>query len=189
MPRKTKEELEENRNARKYVISLKSHLATTRFNSQTREENRVYRERKNHAGCIYGTPNTISSAVPLNTNVFVLEMDNTKNEVFAIGLIINKPPSSNHNIYSDYNYNLYSYSGKYRIERSQMTTQEQEIMKVFDYLCFRGPMHQKRHHGITLFPAKLLWRCKDIIDLVKFVEDMFKRFISEYKKTNTTAKI
>ena len=189
MPVRTDEEREENRLARIHLTSFKSYLATTRFNTQTREENRVYREQKKHNGCVYGTPNLISSTVPLNSNVFVLEMDNDKNEVFAIGLVINKPHCSKYHIYRDYNYNLYGYSGKYRIQRTQMSEEEQEIMKVFDQLCFRGPMHQKRHHGITLFPAKILWRCKDIMNLVKFVEDMFKRYISEHKKSNDTAKI
>ena len=66
-------------------------LASTRFNSITREENLAYRRKKEYDGCIYGSPVKISSKVPENRYMFVFEMDISPDvkDIIGIGLIQN----------------------------------------------------------------------------------------------------
>jgi hypothetical protein len=54
-----------------------------------------------------------------------------------------------------------------------MTEEEEEIMKVFDTVCFKGASNMKRGQGITAFPIELLYRVSKTKDLVEFVRQMF----------------
>ena len=63
--------------------------------------------------------------------------------------------------------------GATRIPRESMTEEEDEIMKVFDTLCFKGATNMKRGQGITAFPVELLYRVSNTKDLVEFVKQMF----------------
>jgi hypothetical protein len=163
---------------REYAKQYKDRfLLTTRFNQYTADENAKYREKKLPDGCVYGTPITVSNRIPLDSKLFILEMNNDENRILGIGLVINKPHFNKHKIYCEANYNRYSYVGKYRISRENMSEEEEVLMKIFDKLCFQGKFHMKRGHGMTAFPMKILYRCRNIIDLVKSVEDMFKKRI------------
>ena len=64
-------------------------LATTRFNTETWQENIEWREKNNHKGCIYGTPKEIGVDITPNIPMFILEMHNDENKVKGIGLIKN----------------------------------------------------------------------------------------------------
>jgi hypothetical protein len=167
---------EENKRIKEFEKQFKkSYLLTTRFNNQTFNEYRKYCEKKKFSGCFYNTPILVSKKIPLNSNLFILEMNNDINKIVGIGLLINEPIYNKYRVYKDNNYNIYSYIGKYRIERESMTTEEETIMKIFDYLCFKGQNHMKRGQGITSFSSKILYRCREIINLVKSVEEMFKK--------------
>jgi len=159
----------------------KSFLMTTRFNNKTANENKTYREKKKHTGCFYNTPTMISDRIPKESNIFILEMNNDTNQIIGVGLIINKPVYNHYKVYTNNDYNIHTYIGKYRVDRNEMTTDEEFIMKIFDELCFKGKNHMKRGQGITLFPCKILYRCRNIIDLVKSIENMFKNRINECK--------
>ena len=71
--------------------------------------------------------------------------------------------------------------GKTRIDRNTMNEEEEEIMKVFDILCFTGKRHQKRLSGIKAFPMDMIYkmslRSKELgkMDLVDFITEMFKK--------------
>ena len=56
-----------------------------------------------------------------------------------------------------------------------MDKMEDDIMKVFDTLCFKGKRNLKRLKGIKRFPIDMLYYCKEILDIVVFVSDMFKK--------------
>jgi len=148
---------------------------TTRFNNTTQLENQVFREKKQITGCFYNTPIRVSEKIPKDINLMVLEMNNDINQITAIGLVINKTYYNNLKMYSNSDYNKYTYHGKYRIARETMTPEEEEIMKILDKLCFQGQNHMKRGQGITAFPSKILYRCRKLIDLVSSLEDMFKK--------------
>jgi hypothetical protein len=155
----------------------KYYLMTTRFNNWTENENREFREKKNHTGCFYNTPTMITNRIPKETNLLVLEMNNETNSIVGVGFIVNKPIYKYYKVYSNSDYNINTYIGKYRIDRKEMIPEEEFIMKIFDKLCFQGKFHMKRGQGITAFPMKIIYRCRKIIDLVKSVENMFKRRI------------
>ena len=102
-------------------------------------------------------------------------MDNDNNKILGIGMVRNKPSPKKHYVYNNGNYNRYVYTGNIRIDRGDMTEEEDTIMRVFDILCFTGNRHMKRGQGLKSFPVDMLYKCSKKIDLVAFIKDMFKR--------------
>lgn len=93
----------------------------------------------------------------------------------GIGMIKNHPICGKFNMYEEGNFNRYTYIGKYRIDRMDMTEMEENVMKAFDILCFTGNRHLKRGKGITSYPPYMLFKCQSVMDLVAFISDMFKK--------------
>jgi len=106
--------------------------------------------------------------------MFILEMNNDTNQIMGIGLVRNHPILNKYHVYDNGNYNRYVYVGKNRIDRADMSEKEEQIMKVFDILCFTGNRHMKRGQGLKSFPTDILYRCSKKVDLVKFISEMFK---------------
>ena len=158
-----------------YMALSKSVIATTRFNNTTYQENKEYREDKRHPyACIYNGTQPVSQYIRPDTDIYVLEMNNDINMIMGIGFIRNDPIYNKYKIYQEEKYNVFSYIGKHRIDRSEMSDKEEQIMQVFDILCFKGKCHLKRLKGIKTFPIDMLYNCKHIIDLVDFTKEMFK---------------
>lgn len=157
-----------------YRKQFKHHLTTTRFNNLTWCENNIYRQQHPKIGCIYPTTEPNGQTIPEEANLFVLEMNNEQNRIMGIGLVKNKPIYNKYHVYSDPKYNYFAYIGKYRIDRTNMTNEEERIMKVFDILCFKGARHMKRLVGLKAFPIDMLYNCRTILDLVEFITTMFK---------------
>jgi hypothetical protein len=179
--RKKIEKKNENIKIRNYKSTVRTHLLTSRFNTETRKQNEIYRNEKWPNGCIYCSPEQISHHIPINSKIIVLEMDNDMNQIFGIGLLVNKPFFNKYYIYADENYNRYNYIGKYRIKREDLNTTEEAVFKALDILCFKGNEHMKRGHGIKAFPTKLLMNCSDTFEITPFIEDMFKTRFSKVK--------
>ena len=59
-------------------------LAVTRFNDQTWKENVMYRNSRQNNGCIYNSPRRISPLIYPDTVIFVIEMNNQKNQIEGI---------------------------------------------------------------------------------------------------------
>jgi hypothetical protein len=176
---------QEKKEATNYCKTMKSHLMVTIFNEKTRKENEMYREQKMPNGAaIYCSPLPVTASIPLGENLMVLEMNNDTNKIIAVGIVQNRPHIEKYSVYKDVNdsYNRFVYMGKYRIRREDMTPEEERIMKVFDSLCFKGNYHMKRGQGIRSFPAVVLWRCRSIINLVDFVEKMFRTRVNKSPK-------
>jgi len=167
---------------REFQKSLRKFLVTTRFNNHTWNENIAYRQRFSKIGCIYPTPQANSQSIPNEAILYVLEMNNDTNQIMGIGLIRNHAYIQQHRVYSEPNYNRYAYLGKMRIDRQDMSEEEERIMKVFDILCFRGSRHMKRLLGIKSFPVDILYRCKPIVDFVDFIGKMFEKRMVETNK-------
>ena len=167
-------------NMNKFVI------ATTRFNDETWEENKEWRKRHDWKGCVYGTPRRVSETFMPNAPIFVLEMHNDKNKVQGVGLIKNAIVINEyHNIYSDRNYNRYTYKSMYRVDRKEMTPEEKKIIRVFDVVLFTGSTHLKRGQGIIKVPDRITGT--KYIDLFVFFKTMFKnRFKSKYETESET---
>jgi hypothetical protein len=162
-----------------YKLNLKHYLLTTRFNNYTWHENQSFREAHQGIGCIYCSPEPIASHISSDKIIFMLEMNNDTNRIVGIGMVRNHPFCQKYHVYQHDNYNRYSYVGKHRIDRSEMTEEEERIMQIFDILCFKGNKHMKRGHGLKTFPIDILYRCSKKIDLVDSVCDMFKNHIKQ----------
>jgi len=177
--RKKLEKKQENIRIRKFKSEMRTFILTSRFNTETRLQNEKYRNQKWPNGCVYCTPEQISQKIPIDAKMIVLEMDNDKNTIFGAGMLLNKPFFNKHSVYTDDNYNRYSYIGKYRIKREELTEQEEAVFKALDILCFTGNDHMKRGHGLKSFPTKLLMNCSTVINMNHYIEDMFKRRFSK----------
>jgi hypothetical protein len=157
---------------------------TQRFNTETYEANRAFCQKRIPKGCAYGSPILLSNAIPVNAPVMVIEMNIETNRIMGIGLITNMPHKCKYRIYDDSiekhaEYNRYAYVGKYRIDRAEMTEHENRIIRAFEIMCFYGKDHIKRGRGLLCFPLKKLWYAKDVIDLVQFIQNMFRHRINK----------
>jgi hypothetical protein len=158
---------------RLYKKSQTNYIMTSRFNTQTKRENQSFREKSWPNGCLYCTPGEVSKNIPLKAKMMVLEMDNDKNQIFAIGMCSNKSIISKYQVYENQNYNRYNYIGKHRIPREELNPIEEAVFKALDQLCFYGNEHMKRGYGLKAFPVKLLLNCKTVLDIPLFLENMF----------------
>jgi len=157
-----------------YKKQFKNFLLTSRFNNETLSENEKYRNKNPKFGCVYCSPDPVSTKIPSESIMLVLEMNNDANKITGIGMVRNRAICGKYHVYENGNYNRYVYIGKNRINRSEMTKEEDEIMGVFDILCFTGNRHMKRGQGLKSFPPDILYRCSKRLDLVNYITDMFK---------------
>jgi len=155
-------------------------LVSARFNNETWNENLQARERKQKK-CLYGSPQEMSPKIEYNSPVFVVEMNNSKNQIEGIGLIKNKPDLEKYyRIHSDGNYNRYVYIGKYHINRNIILEYNEPLINALDYILFKGKSHLKRGAGFTTIPEKLLKHdiCKDI-NIKKEIKQLFICYFRE----------
>ena len=132
-------------------------IVSTRFTNSTLNENLNYRLKYNYKGCIYGLPQEMSPKIIYDSIVFVIEMNNDTNNIEGIGLIKNRPILDKyHKIYNDGNYNRYIYKSDYHINRDILLQYNEKLVKIFDYILFKGYTHLKRGSGFTTISEKLL---------------------------------
>lgn len=150
-------------------------LYVTRFTDDTWKDNQAYCETNCSKGkIIYNSPKMISKMVPYNTNIIVLEMNNTKNKIMGVSIVKNRTKGTHiHKMYPDNNYNRYSYIGSNRISINEMTRDELEIMLFLENICFQGKTHIKRGQGMSKISDTPFIKCKNIIDVPLFVKNMF----------------
>ena len=132
------------------------HLACTRFNTSTYDENMTYRQ-NNNINVIYGVTIKIRDIYSLGSSIFVVEMNNETNKIEGIGLIKNSLMSEKkHKIYiNNKEYNRYVYGGKYWMSRTQILDFDKEIVEILEIVLFKGRSHLKRMTGITIIREKL----------------------------------
>ena len=140
-------------------------LAITHFNNQTHRENECWREKKSYEGCIYNCPVRIKENIPLLSKIYVIEMNNETNTISGIGIIINKIIPKMHKIYSDQNYNRYTYCGKKWIPSNCI---DKETLESLEQRLFQGKNHLKRSQGIVEVPldVKLVY--------LDYIRELFK---------------
>ena len=139
------------------------HVLTTRFNPKTYIENMEYKKTIGFHGTLYGSPKTISQKIPNNSICFVIEMLNLPKthkdypgKIVGIGLLKNKLKDRRCMIYSDQNYNRYTYFGGFHIGREQLLHEHSEFIHSIEHSVFRGKGHLKRAQGITCVPESFL---------------------------------
>ena len=74
-----------------YKKQMRNHIMTSRFNTNTWQENERYRINHKNIGCIYCSPDPIASIIPMETIMFVLEMNNDTNKIMGVGMVRNRP--------------------------------------------------------------------------------------------------
>ena len=151
-------------------------VATDRFNNETWEASRVYRIRKGFA-CIYAPPCPMSASIEVNAPVFIIEMNNSTNQIIGIGLVKNKVRTEKiYKVQPDTNYNRYIYIGDHHLSREILEQYNAHLVDVLERILFKGYTHSKRGAGITKLPEKVLKLdiCKDI-DIKNEIRDIFIR--------------
>ena len=167
---------------RDYEQSLKHRLYTTRFNDFTYAEFTDYLKRRKKS-CIYSAPMQIHASVPYDKILFVLEMNNSQNKIMGIGMVKNHPYTKKYNIFSNHNYNRFNYVGTCRIEKEDMDEKECNVIEALEYFCFKGAAHLKRQQGLTKFPVSLLYKWLNIINIMDFITNMFKKRLENKNST------
>jgi len=142
------------------------YIGTTRFNKETWEQNEHWKQKHNFTGCIYGMGTLPQKRIPANVNMFVIEMNNSKNQIEGIGIIKNHYycDKQEYNIYHDKNYNRYVFKGSIHINREKLIEQNERFVEILENILFKGKTHLKRGQGITLFPEKRLREHQEIFE-------------------------
>ena len=159
-------------------------ILTSRFNNDTWDENCKYREKNVTISCVYGSPQRIAEKVPLNSIVFVIEMNNQTNKIMGIGLIRNSISIDKYyRVYNTGNYNRYVYMSKYHLDVDTIQAYNAELVAVFENILFKGKTHLKRGSGSTSIPEKLFKQkiCQDFVTHKQITDEiimMFKRYYS-----------
>ena len=147
------------------------YVCTTRFNENTWTQNNDFRIKNNiSTGCIYNSPYSLSIKIPTNVLIFIIEMNNSLNEIMGIGLIRNKPIEKHYKIYECDNYHRFQYASKFHIDRKNLP---ESMREHFDNILFKGKGHLKRGNGITKIPFKYLLSERERIDVEKKCEEIY----------------
>lgn len=155
------------------------YLVSTRFTNDTWNTNQNYREKIGHNGCIYGSPQEMSPKILIDSMVFVIEMNNSKNQIEGIGLIKNRSHVDKYyKIYGDGNYNRYIYKSEYRLDRQDILRNNEKMVRILDYILFKGYTHLKRGSGFTSIPEKLL--AHPICDNLNIKEEIKNIFVKYF---------
>lgn len=153
-------------------------ITTTRFSEYTFKENKSWRDRNGISGCIYGTPVVMSSKIKDGEATFVIEMNNDRNKIEGIGLVINRHAREHYaNIHSNRNLSRYVYQGQYRLDAGLVTCEyHKKVLWVLEMLLFKGSGHSKRSIGITRLPAWLMFNRFEY-DFSMAIKEMFERYM------------
>ena len=133
-------------------------IFVTRFNNKTIKENRNWLIKNNEIGCIYGTPIKISEKILPETQILVIEMNNSLNKIEGIGIIKNKlilHDKKKYRIYEENNYNRFIYKSNFRIDKKSFNNYEKPIINELEKLLFKSYNHCKRGHGIQHIPKHI----------------------------------
>ena len=157
------------------------YIGTTRFNNLNYTENMLYRE-KHKINVIYGANMQINKKYPPHALIFVVEMNNETNKIIGIGLIRNVLICDKYyHIYNHTDYNRYVYKGTYWINRQTIEEIDNDIVKIFDTILFKGKSHVKRQSGIAVITDTLLNNWKLELDFLK--DKLKKLFYNNFRSS------
>jgi len=151
----------------------------TRFNSDTFAENVAFRKHHPKVGCIYGSTNEITSCA-YGEVMFMIEMNNTTNKIEGIGLVRNKPNHSiAHRVYTHSIFNEFVYCGKYRLDRSEILEEDNDLVIFLDEVLFKGRGNSKRGSTLSKISPRIFARDTVNMSYVELVIRINKIFISK----------
>jgi hypothetical protein len=150
-------------------------LCVTRFNNKTLGEFDTFRRNNEDMNTIYNSPSRMKDQVRLNYNFILFEMNNDTNKIMGISIVKNKPFMRKHNIYSDNNYNRFSFESSYRIDLGEINDTEKENIEKIEKMIFKGKGHLKRGSGITVCGDKSfnIYNLNKM-EITSFFQQMFK---------------
>jgi len=152
-------------------------LASTRFTNETYEQNTLYREAHSLREYIYCQRKRIKASIPLNSLLYIVEMNNSTNEILGIGLIKNFIVTDKfYKVYSSTDFNLYTYKTIYRLNRAELLMEHSDLVFALETICFKGKTHLKRIPGISIIPNKLL----QLYSHISFVRELNQAFSIKY---------
>ena len=155
------------------------YIATIRFTNKTIEENVYYKRDTCTPGVLYGVSIKIREKYPLQSFMFVLEMNNSTNQLNGIGLIRNSLiVDKAYNIYDDDNYNRFIYKGDLWISRETILEYDLDTLCLIENILFKGKSHLKRQGGgISVIGNKLYgkWNTEEKI-IKRKIKNMFVHF-------------
>jgi hypothetical protein len=131
----------------------------------------------------------MSPKILYDSLVFIVEMNNEKNNIEGIGLVRNRPYLDKYyNIYKDGNYNRFIYKSNYYIDREKLIRYDEALVKLLEYILFKEKSHLKRGSGFTTITPKLVAskkneECKKL-DLNKIINNVVQCFKLEYLNEN-----
>jgi len=151
-------------------------VVTSRFNHETLQANYTYRKNRGLI-CMYCSPLELSPKIPYHTPVFVIEMNNSSNQIAGIGLIKNSCAKDRYyKVHEDGNNNRYIYIGNYHLTRETIEDFNPVLVEILDQILFKGKTHSKRGCGLSLLPEKVLNLdiCKENnMDVKKEIRNLF----------------
>ena len=179
--------IDENRTEfdRKTINNLVSYeLMTTRFTDETFQQYQRYKNNHQIDGSLYNVAYYLRfNTVKLNVPMIILEMNNTQNKLMGMGLVLNQFQDMNkHDIYTDINYNRYTYQSKYYISFAEYSPDwkyvpdlktVRKVIFALETVCFFGKTHIKRGAAFTRVPTKLLSKYEYYI-VKKILYEWFK---------------
>jgi len=160
-------------------------IVTTRFNHETYYANYAYRKKHQETfSCIYCSPCELSSKIAYGTPVYVIEMNNSTNQVLGIGLIRNRYETTRYyKVHSNGNWNRYIYVGKSFVSRDLLMLSNPAFLYVLEDVLFKGKTHSKRGNGFTRLPEKLVvQKKKEGIDIKREIQRYFHKDDKDEKK-------
>lgn len=146
-------------------------VVASRFTEVTWAEYMAYRERKKVVGCIYGSPLPIAASVEFRAPVFVLELNFKLHRIMGVGLVRNDVLVGIHHIYSDSQYNVCAYQGKYRVDREEMIREEEELLEKLEQMLFWQCKIWRTRNGLTQIPKWV--RESEGLDYENILRNMF----------------
>ncbi len=149
----------------KIKIKTTMTFLTTRFTTETFQENKRYRDTHN-IPCIYSSSLPISDKLPYQ-DYYVLEMNNSTNRIMGIGKI-SKKLEPTESIYSYKYYNRYTYKGTIYAPIQELPQNYQDIITQVERKIFYGRGHIKRGSSFTSFP--IYKHIEDIPNLISIFD-------------------
>ena len=137
----------------------KQSTSETSETSEVSEVSEVPKKQKIHKNVprsvsqMYNTPVIISgeqSKLYTKDYIFVIEMMNPENEIIGISIVKNRPYYRMFPMYTDKNYNRYSYRIIHRLSREMVEShiEGKYLLSCLEKLVFTGKNHLKRGNGI-----------------------------------------
>ena len=134
-------------------------VCITRYNNATWRERTAWLAANPEYKCIYKSPVAIKSNIPYESPLFVIEMNNDTNRIMGIGRIVNEIRADrSYRIYTDQNYNRYTYLGRQRLDRADIVRSREKarVIETLERMLFYGGRHAKRGQGIDELPVRIL---------------------------------